>query len=90
MASQKVYRSHKDRIIGGVCGGLGEYFDVDATLLRLGWVAVTIFSGIIPGVLVYIVALFLIPKEPIQEPTQKRGLEKTVIEVKGHADDSVQ
>lgn len=79
MKTQRVYRSHEDRIIGGVCGGLGEYFDVDPTILRLGWVAITIFTGIIPGVLIYIIALFIIPRAT----AEKRSLQKTVIEVKG-------
>ena len=77
--AQKVYRSHEDRIIVGVCGGLGEYFDIDATILRLFWVAVTIFSGIIPGVFIYVIAVFIIPRAQSEE----RSLQKTVIEVKG-------
>lgn len=83
MTTQKVYRSREDKIIGGVCGGLGEYFDIDSTVLRLGWVTVTVFSGLIPGILIYIVALFIIP----QKPTVERSLQKTVIEVKGHIDE---
>jgi phage shock protein C len=79
MAILKVYRSKEDRVIGGVCGGLGEYFDVDSTILRLGWVIVTVFSGIVPGILIYIVALFIIPLKSSEE----RSLQKTVIEVRG-------
>ena len=79
MASQKVYRSQEDKIIGGVCGGLGEYFEIDSTILRLGWVAITIFSGIVPGVLIYIVALLIIPRKPAVD----RSLQNTVIEVRG-------
>ncbi len=80
MTTQKIYRSKEDKIIAGVCGGLGEYFDIDSTILRLGWVAVTVFSGIIPGTLIYIVAILIIPV------SHKKGqsLQKTVIEVGGH------
>ncbi|MFC1733497.1 PspC domain-containing protein [candidate division KSB1 bacterium] len=81
MVTQKVYRSREDRMIGGVCGGLGEYFDTDSTILRLGWFAITIFSGVIPGVLIYISALFIIPRKSSPE----RSLQKTVIEVKGYS-----
>jgi len=83
MAVQKVYRSREDRIIGGVCGGLGEYFDIDSTILRLGWVVVTIFSGLAPGVLIYVIALFIIPKKS----TVERSLQKTVIEVRGNSNE---
>lgn len=79
MASQKLYRSHTDKMIGGVFGGLGEYFDVDSTLLRLGWIAITIFSGVLPGVVVYLIALVVIPKNPPGE----RRMQTTVIEVGG-------
>lgn len=80
MVIQKVYRSQEDKVIGGVCGGLGEYFSIDSTILRLGWVVVTIFSGVLLGVLVYIIALFIIPRKS----SLKRSLQTTVIEVKGH------
>lgn len=79
MTAQKIYKSRSDRMIFGVCGGLGRYFDVDPTILRLGWVAITIFSGILPGVVIYIIALIIMPKEPEGE----RHLQTTVIEVKG-------
>lgn len=83
MATRKVYRSKEDKIIGGICGGLGEYFDIDSTILRLGWVIVTIFSGIAPGILIYIIALFIIPKKV----TTERNLQETVIEVKGNSNE---
>ena len=81
MTAQKVYRSREDKIIGGVCGGLGEYFDIGSTILRLGWAAITIFSGVIPGALLYIVAIFIIPRKSSSE----RSLQKTVIEVRGYS-----
>jgi len=81
MAGQRVYRSREDRLIGGICGGLGEYFDVDPTILRISWVAITVFSGVLPGVLVYCIALFIVP----QTPPENRSLQKTVIEVKGYS-----
>ncbi|MEX0652376.1 MAG: PspC domain-containing protein [Candidatus Paceibacterota bacterium] len=81
MGIQKVYRSRSDRYIAGVCGGLGEYIDMDSTILRLGWVMVTIFSGVLPGVLIYCIAMFIIPKKPMVE----NGLQHTVIEVSGYS-----
>ena len=61
MVERKLYRSEKDRMIAGVCGGLSEYFDVDSVLVRLLWVAFTVFVG--SGVLLYIIALIIMPTE---------------------------
>lgn len=59
---KKLYRSKRDRVIAGVCGGLGEYFDIDPTIVRLLWVFFTIF-GIFPGIIAYIIAWVIIPEE---------------------------
>lgn len=62
MASKKLYRSCKSRILGGVCGGLGEYFDVDPVLIRLLFIIALLSGGI--GFIVYIVAWLAIPNDP--------------------------
>ncbi|HEV7453715.1 MAG TPA: PspC domain-containing protein [Candidatus Saccharimonadales bacterium] len=64
MASKKLYRSVTDRKIAGVCGGLGEFFTVDPTLIRLTWVVVSVLTGVFPGIAVYIVAVVLVPRQP--------------------------
>lgn len=51
-------------MLAGICGGLGEYFSVDATLLRLFWLLIVIFTGVFPGVIAYVLAIFVIPLEP--------------------------
>lgn len=61
---KRLYRSRTDRRISGVIGGLGEYFNVDATILRLLYLALTIFSAGLPGILVYIIAVMIVPIEP--------------------------
>ena len=58
---KKLYRSWKNRMIAGVCGGIADYFGVDPTLVRLGWV---IFSCVGAGVIAYIVCAVVIPNEP--------------------------
>ena len=65
---KRLYRSRDDRMIGGVCGGLGEYFGIDPTLVRILFVFGA-FLGI-PGALalVYLVMLILVPQERIPEP----------------------
>lgn len=65
MSHKKLYRSETDKVLAGVCGGLAEYFDVDSVLLRLIWVLVVVMSGIFPGVLVYLLAILIVPKKPI-------------------------
>ncbi len=62
METKKLYRSKKDRVFAGVCGGIGEYLGVDPTVIRL--LAVILgFTG--SGVLAYIVAGILIPENPV-------------------------
>lgn len=58
---KKLYRSRRNRMISGVCGGLAEYFDLDPSLVRLGWIVFSAFAG--SGVLAYIIASLVIPNE---------------------------
>jgi phage shock protein C len=60
---KKLYRSRIDRKIGGVCGGLGEYLGIDATLVRLLFVLGLLFVG--GTLLAYIILLVVIPEEPL-------------------------
>ena len=55
---KKIYRSVSDRKISGVCAGFAEYFNIDPTLVRLGWVLLSCFAA---GILAYIVAAIIIP-----------------------------
>lgn len=58
---QKIYRSSSDYIIAGVCGGLGRYFDIDPTLVRLIFILLAIAGG--SGLIIYIILAIIIPKE---------------------------
>ena len=62
MAQKKLVRS-SNRVLGGVCGGLADYLDVDPTLVRVIYVALTIFSAAFPGLLLYLILLLLIPEK---------------------------
>jgi phage shock protein C len=64
MARKQLMRPRADRKIAGVCAGLAEYFDLDITLVRVLWLVVTFFTGIIFGVIAYIVAWIVMPEEP--------------------------
>ena len=59
---KRLYRSGKEKILGGVCGGLGEYFDVDPTLIRLLWILFVFAFG--TGILAYLIAWIIIPRNP--------------------------
>lgn len=59
---RKLTRSRSDRKIGGICGGLGHFFRVDPTLLRLGLVFLCLLTGIIPLALAYLVGWVIIPE----------------------------
>lgn len=63
---KKLYRSQKDKKIGGVCGGLGEYLNIDSTLVRLLWVLFSCAGGC--GLLAYLVCLLVIPMAPDGNP----------------------
>ncbi|WP_053218602.1 PspC domain-containing protein [Virgibacillus senegalensis] len=63
--SRKLFRSRNDRKISGVLGGLADYFDMDATLLRLLFVLIFIFTGFFPLGILYILSIFIMPKEPL-------------------------
>jgi len=61
---KRLYRSQKNRVFAGICGGLGEYYNVDPVLVRIIAVFLTLFLGF--PFLVYLVAIFVIPQEPLE------------------------
>ena len=61
---KRLYRSKDNRVFAGIIGGLGEYFDVDPVLLRLGYILLVAFTVFIPGLVAYIVAIFVVPEKP--------------------------
>ena len=60
---KRLYRSRKNRVLAGICGGIGEYYNVDPVLIRIIAVFLTLFLGF--PLLVYLVAIFVIPEEPL-------------------------
>lgn len=63
MESKKLYRSSTDKMIAGVCGGLGKYLGIDATLIRLIF-ALLVFFGVGSGLLIYVILAIVMPLEP--------------------------
>lgn len=60
--TKKLYRSQKNRMLAGVCGGIAEYFNLDPTIIRLAWIILGLVYGF--GVLGYIIAWLIIPINP--------------------------
>jgi phage shock protein C len=63
---KRLYRSTEERMFAGVCGGIAEYLDVDPTLVRLVFVALTLLGGG-PGLVIYIVLMLIVPERPPEE-----------------------
>ncbi|MDA3905147.1 MAG: PspC domain-containing protein [Bacteroidales bacterium] len=59
METKKLYRNSKSAVFGGVCAGLGEYFNVDKVIIRLAWSLSIIIGGV--GLLAYLIAWIIIP-----------------------------
>ncbi len=64
--SKRLYRSTQDRMFAGVCGGIAEYLDVDPTLVRLVFVALTAISTV-SMLIVYVVLTLIVPEHPETE-----------------------
>ena len=62
MEQKKLTRS-ANKMVAGVCGGLAEYFGLDATLVRVIYVALTIFSAAFPGIILYLIMMMLMPEQ---------------------------
>lgn len=60
---KRLYRSQKDKVIAGVCGGIAVHLNVDPVLVRLVYILLTFGTGLGPGLIVYIIAWFIIPLE---------------------------
>ncbi|MBQ2698576.1 MAG: PspC domain-containing protein [Firmicutes bacterium] len=63
--ARKLYRSKTNKVFAGVCGGLGDYFNIDPVLLRLVWVIAAMLMGLgLGGLVVYIIAAIIVPIDP--------------------------
>jgi phage shock protein C len=64
---KKIYRSKRDKMIAGICGGLGEMFEIDPTLIRLMLVFIGLATGILPFIIAYVIGWIIIPMNPEHE-----------------------
>ena len=65
---KRFYRSREDRWLSGVCGGLGEYFDIDPILVRIAFIFIMLVYGI--GIILYIILAIFVEENPNQRPRQ--------------------
>jgi phage shock protein C len=60
-SARRLTRSSKHKMIAGVCGGIAEYFNLDPTVVRVAYVLISIVSVAFPGLLAYIILMFVMP-----------------------------
>ena len=60
--NQRLYKSNREKMIDGVCGGVAEFFNIDPTLVCLAWILFCAMGG--SGILAYLVAAIIIPRSP--------------------------
>jgi phage shock protein C len=65
---RRLTRSSRHKMIAGVCGGIAEYFEVDPTIVRVAYVLISILSAAFPGILAYIVLMFVMPPPDASVP----------------------
>jgi phage shock protein C len=63
LASRRLRRSTGDRMLVGVCGGLGHYLGIDSTLIRVLYAVVTVFTALVPGILLYVILALVVPAD---------------------------
>ncbi len=65
-SKKRLYRSKHDRQLAGVLGGWSEYLGMDPSLMRVGYVILTIVTGFFPGILLYLMMAVIVPSQPKQ------------------------
>lgn len=73
MERKKLTRSTTDKMIGGVCGGLADYLNADPSIVRLAWVVLTLITGIVWGIVLYLAWMIVVPEATEAEVTMSPG-----------------
>lgn len=60
---KRLYLSINDKRLTGLCGGIATYFETDSSLIRLAWIIFTVITGIVPGIVAYVIAAIVVPSE---------------------------
>lgn len=71
--TKRLYKSETNKVWSGVIGGIGEYFDVDPVLMRVGWIVIVVFTGFIPGLIAYLFAATIVPHRNKRAEVKSEG-----------------
>ena len=77
---KRLYRSEENKIIGGVCGGLGEYFDIDPSIVRIIFVAIVLAGG--SGLLIYLILWIILPTKSNLQKDEQESIKENTDEIK--------
>ncbi len=66
-----LYKSEDNKMLEGVCAGVAEYFELDPTLVRAGYAFVSIVTGVVPGLIAYVVLAVIMPKKSAVQKSKK-------------------
>ena len=83
----RLYRSSTQRMLAGVCGGFGEYFNIDPTLVRIVYVLVTLATGVLLGVVLYVALWLIVPTEASAGKSVRESMRENVDEMARSARD---
>ncbi len=67
---KRLYRSTTDQLVAGICGGIGEYLEIDPNVIRVIWVIITAITGFVPGIVVYILLWIILPQRGQARPVE--------------------
>jgi phage shock protein PspC (stress-responsive transcriptional regulator) len=81
---KRLYRSERDRILGGVAGGISEYFNIDSNIIRIIFILLAVFGG--SGILIYLVLWILLPAKSRVDRTNDDHIKTNVSEIKAKAE----
>ena len=73
---KELRRSKDNKMIAGVCGGIGEYINIDPVVIRLLWAVGTLVTGIVAGVVIYLLSWVIIPEEESSAPREVQSTEE--------------
>lgn len=76
--NKKLYRSKSDKMIFGVCGGLGDYFNIDPVILRIIFVVLAVWGG--SGILIYLILAIVVPEKPSGKKVKNKNTEEVIEE----------
>ncbi|MFZ2522680.1 MAG: PspC domain-containing protein [Minisyncoccia bacterium] len=62
--TKRIYKSNTNKVVFGVIGGVGEYYDMDPTILRLGYILIGIVTGFMPALIGYFIGAIVVPSKP--------------------------